>query len=301
MANAPAPKLKTVAKPAAAWAPPRAPPHHPLPPAMPQRWASAYGEDEHGLWQAFEAAGVRQVMRWIPPGEFSMGSPNDEPERYKDETLHHVVLTQGYWLADTACTQALWEAVLGENPSEFKGDRENPVERVSWRDITERFLPELNRRVPGLAAELPTEAQWEYACRAGTESPFWFGEQITPEQVNYDGNFPYHGGKKGLYRQKTVGVKALGPANGWGLWQMHGNVWEWCADEYGGYPEGEVVDPKGPQGAQGEEGAAGGRQRLLRGGGWLDSGRYCRSANRSAYAPDDRSLSIGFRLARGPC
>ncbi|HMY99631.1 MAG TPA: formylglycine-generating enzyme family protein [Burkholderiaceae bacterium] len=259
-------------------------------------WAVRNGVDEYGYWAEFEIPGrsgpVTQRLRWIPPGEFWMGSPESEAERRDDETLHRVVLSQGFWLADTACTQALWEAVLGENPSHFKGDPANPVEQVSWNDIHEKFLPALNRLVPGLEAVLPSEAQWEYACRAGTQTPFWFGEQITPEQVNYDGNYPYANGKKGEYREKTVPVKSL-PANGWGLYEMHGNVYEWCEDVLGEYPKEAVVDPIGPQ--DGVEG----RLRVLRGGSWLLNGRYCRSAYRNAVLPGVRNLDFGFRLARG--
>jgi len=267
---------------------------------LPAPWACAYGEDDRGVWQAFEVHGVRQVLRWIPPGDFWMGSHEDEPERSDNERRHCVVLTQGLWLADTACTQALWQAVLGENPSLFSDDPENPVEQVSWDDVVQRFLPALNARVPGLDAVLPTEAQWEYACRAGTDTPFWFGRQVTTAQVNHNGNYPYAGGAKGEHRDRTVQVKAL-PANGWGLHQMHGNVWEWCADEYGDYPEITVVDPTGPQPHDGETTDGAGRQRVLRGGSCFPRGRYCRSAGRNAYVPDVRNDGIGFRLARGPC
>lgn len=265
-----------------------------LPPVMPFRWACAYGEDRTRLWQAFEVAGVRQVMRWIPPGEFSMGSPRTEKQRGEDERQHRVVLTEGFWLADTTCTQALWQAVMGENPSSFEGDPQNPVECVSWLDITDQFLPKLNALAPGLQLELPTEAQWEYACRAGTTTPFSFGQQITTDQVNYDGNYPYAGGEKGEYREKTVPVKAL-PANPWGLHQMHGNVWEWCVDEYVEYPEGAVENPVVHQDKKES------RLRVLRGGGWIAHGRFCRSANRFAGGPDGRNGRIGFRLARRAC
>jgi formylglycine-generating enzyme required for sulfatase activity len=234
---------------------------------------------------------VRQLLRWIPPGQFWMGSPDTEAERYDDETRHHVTLTQGFWLADTACTQALWMAVLGKNPSLFTDSPSNPVERVTWDDIQGKFLPTLNRLVPGLEARLPREAQWEYACRAGTETPFWFGEQITPEQVNYDGNLPYAGGEKGEYRERTVPVKSL-PANGWGLYEMHGNVYEWCEDEFGNYPNEAVIDPVGLRDG------VGGRQRVLRGGDWVDNGGNCRSATRDAGRPDGSQDLIGFRLAR---
>ena len=198
-----------------------------FPPHFPPKWASEWGEDEYGLWIAFTLKGIYQVFRWIPPGTFQMGSPENEKQRYVEETQHQVTLMQGYWLADTTCTQALWKTVMGNgnNPANFKDDNNNPVEQVSWDDI-QVFLKKLNELIPGLDATLPTEAQWEYACRAGTTTPFSFGENITPEQVNYHGEYPYANGKKGLYRAKTVPIKSL-PANSWGLYEMHGNVWEW--------------------------------------------------------------------------
>ena len=183
-------------------------------------WAARHGLDAFGRWAEIEVDGVVQRLRWLPPVEFRMGSPEDEPERRDNETGHPVVLTRGLWLADTACTQALWQAVVGETPSGFKG-AERPVERVSWEDVVERFLPALNARLPGLEARLPSEAEWEYGCRAGTETPFAFGATITTGQVNFDGNYPYAGAPKGEYREQTVEVKAL-PANAWGLYQMHG-------------------------------------------------------------------------------
>ncbi|MCI0734135.1 MAG: formylglycine-generating enzyme family protein, partial [Methylococcaceae bacterium] len=208
-------------------------------------WADDFGVDENGIYAVFRFRNVAQTLRWIPPGSFRMGSPENEPERSDDETPHEVVLTRGFWLADTTCTQALWEAVMGDNPSYFKG-RDRPVETVRWED-TQAFLEKINSGVPGLALRLPTEAEWEYACRAGTATPFWFGGQIAPEQVNYNGNYPYAGGAKGRYRQETVAVKSL-PCNPWGLYEMHGNVWEWCQDWYGGYDVEGIVDPAGPSG-----------------------------------------------------
>ena len=201
-----------------------------LPPQFPPDYAAAWGEDKQGLWFDLRIASVTQRFRWIPAGTFTMGSPEDEEEResWGNETQHPVTLSQGFWLADTACTQALWQLIMGENPADFNDDPENPVETVSWLDV-QAFLEKLNQLIPGLQAQLPSEAQWEYACRAGTETPFSFGENITPEQVNCDGSEPYAGGEKGEYRRKTVPVKAL-PANPWGLYQMHGNVWEWCQD-----------------------------------------------------------------------
>ena len=260
---------------------------HPLEQGIPDTWATAWGQDRFGVWQEFSLHGVTQRLRWIKPGTFWMGSPESEPERRNDETRHQVTLTQGYWLAETACTQALWQAVMGENPSHFKGE-ERPVEEVSWEEV-QQFLTRINDLEPTLVLRLPSEAEWEYACRAGTETPFWFGDNITPEQVNYDGNFPYNNGKKGEDREETVEVKAL-PCNNWGLYQMHGNVWEWCQDWEGKYPTEPVIDPLGP---------TTGAKRVVRGGSWFRGGRACRSAYRSADQPEFRGYYLGFRLARG--
>jgi formylglycine-generating enzyme required for sulfatase activity len=250
----------------------------------------AWGDDRFGLWADLEVGRVVQRLRWIEPGSFLMGSPETEPDRSSDEgPRHRVTLTQGFWLADTACTQALWLAVVGgENPSKFKGNDEFPVEQVSWDDVMEKFMPKLQALLPeGVEATLPSEAQWEYACRAGTQTPFSFGEQINPKQVNYDGNYPYNNGPKGEDREKTVPVKAL-PANGWGLFQMHGNVWEWCFDERRTYAEGEAVDPLG---------AVGDGPRALRGGSWNLFAVYARSACRYQIERDYRWSIIGFRVA----
>jgi len=143
--------------------------------------------------------------------------------------------------------------------------------------------------VPGVRAGLPSEAQWEYACRAGRGGPFWFGANVTPEQVNYDGRIPYAGGATGAYRARPVPVGSL-PPNGWGLYEMHGNVWEWCADWYGVYADGVQVDPTGP---------GSGAHRVLRGGSWIGHGRHARSAARRADSPGYRNESIGFRIALG--
>jgi len=263
-----------------------------FPSPFPAPWADEWFEDEFGLAMVLAIGEARQTFRWIPPGRFIMGSPTEpepEAERFSNEIPHPVILTRGFWLADTACTQTLWQAVMGSNPSRFRDDGENPVEQVSWNEVQE-FLARLNGQVEGLGARLPTEAEWEYGCRAGTATPFWFGHTITPEQVNYDGNHPYAGGAQGLYRQRTVPVKAL-PANGWGLYQMHGNVWEWCADGYGAYGDGEAIDPVGP---------AASANRVLRGGSWFSYGRHSRSACRLRYVPGYRNVYIGFRLALGP-
>ncbi|MGE3536592.1 MAG: SUMF1/EgtB/PvdO family nonheme iron enzyme [Candidatus Tectimicrobiota bacterium] len=285
----------TVVRPAAAPEDRTASPPHPS-------WAASVGTDEYGHYAEATIQGVAQRLRWIAAGEFRMGSPPDEPERRADETLHLVRLSQGFWLADTTCTQALWQAVMGRNPSRFPGP-ERPVEQVSWHEVQE-FLERVNTLGPGQGWRLPTEAEWEYACRAGTTTPFAFGAQITPEQVNYDGNYPYAGGRRGLYRQETVPVRAL-PCNRWGLYQMHGNVWEWCQDWYAPYTgttaasaaeytgttaESAAVDPLGPV-----EGVA----RVLRGGSWVSGGGFARSALRLVRPPGYRLADFGFRLVRG--
>jgi formylglycine-generating enzyme required for sulfatase activity len=257
------------------------------PTVFPEPWASDWGEDEYGLWMGFTYKGVKQFFRWIEPGTFLMGSPANEPERWENEGQHSVTLSQGFWLADCCVTLALWQAAMGNNPSYFKGD-DRPVEQVSWKDA-QNFISKLNGLKPELKLCLPTEAQWEYAGRAGTQTPFSFGEQIDASQVNFDGTVPYNNGKKSEYREQTVAVRSL-PPNPWGLYEMHGNVLEWCQDWYGDYPSQAVTDPRGP---------ASGYFRVLRGGSWRHYGRIYRSANRLYYEPDDAYNYIGFRLARG--
>jgi formylglycine-generating enzyme required for sulfatase activity len=262
------------------------------PAPFPPPWASAWGDDPYGLWAEMEIEGVAQRLRWIEPGTFRMGSPEDEPERFPDEgPRHRVLISRGYWLADTACTQGLWRAVMGANPSHFKQGPEapsRPVDTVSWDDV-QGFLARMDARLPGARAELPSEAEWEYACRAGTETPFSFGADITPEQVNYNGNYPYAGGKKGLYRETTVPVKSL-PANPWGLYEMHGNVWEWCADDLRDYRARSETDPRGGEG----EGVP---RRVLRGGSWNFSAGWARAAFRIRNVRVTRSINLGFRFA----
>ena len=257
---------------------------------FPASWASGWGEDEYGLWMAFNYKGVRHLFRWCVPGTFLMGSPEDEPEREPwdqgNETQHQVTLTRSFWIAETPVTQALWEIFMGDNPSGFKG-AELPVENVSWDDA-QRFINKLNGIKPELQLCLPTEAQWEYACRSGTTTPFYFGDNITTDQVNYNGNSPYHQGRNGEYRNQTIEVKSL-PPNAWGLYQMHGNVWEWCQDWYEEqYPTQPATDPQG---------AVSGTFRVLRGGSWINLGGHCRSAIRDRNGSTYRNNYIGFRLA----
>ena len=261
--------------------------HTIFPEEFPESWASDWGEDEFGLWMAFTYKGVRQAFRWCEPGMFLMGSPENEPERSSDERLHEVTLTKGFWIADTPVTQALWQVVMGDNASKFKGD-ELPVESVSWNDA-QAFISKMNELKAELRLCLPTEAQWEYACRAETTTPFSWGDQIDSRYVNFNGTVPYSSGSNSEFRKQMVAVKEL-PCNDWGSYQMYGNVLEWCQDWYGEYPSQPVADPKGS-----ESGAA----RVLRGGSWFSYGRFCRSASRDRSGPSARYGRIGFRLARG--
>ncbi len=244
-------------------------------------WATGIGRDRYGLFVEVEVIGVPFVMRWIPPGEFLMGSPENEPERDDDEgPQHRVRFEQGFWLAETACTQALWEAVMGNNPSKFKDDPEKPVENVGWKDAR-RFIETVNRNHPGLELRLPSEAEWEYACRAGTTTRYWFGDEITPEDANYGEN-----------NSGTVPVRHY-RRNPWGLYQMHGNVWEWCQDEWHGSYEGAPED-----GQPWETGDS--EAHVCRGGSWYRYGRFLRSASRLIARLDFVVDYFGFRLARGP-
>lgn len=230
-----------------------------------------------------------QSFRWIEPGTFLMGSPEHEPERRGNEGPQHLVtISRGFWLADTACTQALWLAVMGNNPSAFNGDPSRPVERVSWNHV-QAFLEKLQTLLPGCEACLPSEAEWEYACRAGTITPFSFGINITPEQVNYCGNSPYTVGEKGEFRQETVPVKSL-PANSWGLYEMHGNVYDWCGDGPRDYSFQAQTDPLGSVG-NGRD-----HPRIIRGGTWSYSASKSRSALRYARPPFLADLNVSFRV-----
>jgi formylglycine-generating enzyme required for sulfatase activity len=262
---------------------------------QPPSWADDWGTDQYGHWVTFsiedkQGQKITQRMRWIEPGTFLMGSPEDEPKRLGSEGPQHpVTISQGFWLFDSTCTQALWEAVMGKNPSGFKG-ADRPVESVSWNNC-QRFLQRLNERLQGLDLILPSEAQWEYACRAGKTTPFSFGNNITPDQANYDGNFPYTDGKKGFYRRKTVPVASL-PPNSWGLYEMHGNIDEWTQDHWHDNYQNAPTD-----GSAWED--CGTRATyVLRGGSWDSGARDVRAASRLAFHPAARDILVGFRCAR---
>jgi formylglycine-generating enzyme required for sulfatase activity len=273
-----------------------------MPRPFPPPWACAWGDDRYGLWADAEVVSgahvVLQRLRWIEPGHFMMGSPETELNRIGNEgPQHRVTISEGFWLADTACTQGMWQAVMGDNLSRFisgnQGGPDHPMDRVSWNMI-QPFLQRLEALLPGCRVTLPTEAEWEYACRAGSDTPFSFGETITTDQVNYDGSYPYGKCEKGEYREHTVAVKEL-PANDWGLYQMHGNVLEWCADAPREYGLDAVNDPGLAIAlAPDLDGAA---ARAMRGGGWFNFAVFARSAYRYPSLPGGRDSGTGFRFA----
>lgn len=253
------------------------------------------------------AAPVRaDDMVLIKGGSFMMGSPESEFRREKDETRHRVAVSD-FQLARHEVTQKQYQELIGHNPSNFSGD-DLPVENVTWYEAVaycnalsrkeglapaygvsgsaEALTVTWNRQADGY--RLPTEAEWEYAARSGTTGPFYTGDNVTTDQANYYGNYPYNNHPRGQYRSRTVPVGSLAPTP-WGLHEMHGNVWEWCWDWYGEYPAGDQTDPVGPES---------GTYKVNRGGGWNDFGRHLRSAYRAAHPPANHTFNLGFRLAR---
>jgi formylglycine-generating enzyme required for sulfatase activity len=243
--------------------------------------AEAYTEDLGG--------GVKLEMVSIPPGEFMMGTQDKSSDEYPQ---HHVRINYSFYMGKFEVTQAQWRAVMGSNPSSFKDCDECPVETVSWNDAVE-FCRKLSART-GREYRLPSEAEWEYAARAGTTSQFAFGPTVTPEIVNYDGNYPYGSAAKGASRQKTVPVGSLGVANGLGLYDMHGNVWEWCQDVY--HDSYSVSAGDAPTDGSAWIVGADKNLRVLRGGSWGYIAYYTRSAYRHWVSPTSRNNNVGFRL-----
>ncbi len=259
-------------------------------------WATHLSKDERGVSAELDLGdNVVTLLRWIPPGRFLMGSPKYEKGRDDDEGPQHwVALTQGFWLADAPCTQAEWRVVMGTEPSHHKGEglakekRDKlPVEQVTWEDC-QQFCEKLRARFPGLEAMLPSEAQWEYACRAGTASGFNDGSACT-EPTGKDPALA----KLGWFSENSAGgtrpVRER-ERNHWGLHDMHGNVWEWCQDQYGDYVPEDQEDPIRVAGRAG---------RVGRGGSWVNLAGICRSACRVGGQPDERNRLLGFRLASG--
>ncbi|MFN7871808.1 MAG: formylglycine-generating enzyme family protein [Cyanobacteriota bacterium] len=296
------------------------------------------------LRQPRQTQGFRELLRadadakaltllWIPPGRFWMGSPATEPERLESEGPQHLVQLQGFFMGQTPITQAQWREVadwqerpgerwgrqLNTNPSRFQSNAEQgeglerlfeteantdnrPVEQVSWLDAME-FCSRLSQRT-GRSYTLPSEAQWEYACRAGTTTPFHFGDRISSELANYndeyddeyDDEYVYGPGPKGIDRGQTTPV-GMFPANAWGLYDMHGNVWEWCLDQWHGNYNGAPTDGSAwVEHADGEKNKEPEEIRLLHGGSWGSIPRFCRSACRDNGPPDGPGGNIGFRV-----
>jgi uncharacterized protein (TIGR02996 family) len=250
------------------------------------------------------SVGMRFAL--IPAGTFWMGSPEDEENRYANERRHLVTLTRPFWLGVFPLTQGQYEAVMGTNPSYFAKTGEGkasvknmdtstfPVDNVSWDDAVafcEKLSARPEEKACGRSYRLPGETEWEHSCRGGLFSkPFHFGDQLNGTQANCDGNGPYGTDEKGPYVERTCVVGSYFP-NAFGLYDMHGNVWEWCHDWYGDYPDGPLTDPTGPEV---------GPYRVVRGGGWSSIAWYCRSAYRRQRGPVYRVNILGFRLALVP-
>ena len=279
-------------------------------------WAIDYGCDKYGIFADFAIllgsssdSRVRQRMRWIPPGQFVMGSPENETGRSSDEIQHAVTISTGYWMFVTPVTQLLWSSIMPTNPSRFVGP-ERPVEQVNWEQAND-FADELTKRIPSMRFALPTEAQWEYACRAGTSTAIYTGNLEILSESNAPALDPiaWYGGNSGhefdlseghditrydwlkdkqyeFSRAATRKVASKLP-NPWGLYDMLGNVWEWCSDWFGDYEVTQQVDPMGV-----DEGSG----RVVRGGGWINGARSVRAAYRVRFAPGGSNGNLGFRL-----
>ena len=244
-------------------------------------------------------SGLLYEFRWIPAGEFLMGCPEDEGYDY-ERPRRKITLTRGFWLQSTPVTREMWESIMGSDPSEFNGNegKDRPVENVSWNDCKHYLLKANDLKVApkDWKFDLTTEAQWEYACRAGTNSPFWWGETLNGDMANCCGEEPYGTETPGPFVKETAPVRSY-PPNPWGLYDTLRNVWEWCSDYYdmNYYKYGATVDPTGCGYRNSPD-----KYRVLRGGGWLDSAECCRSGCRAGLGPDESDPRIGFRLALVP-
>lgn len=245
---------------------------------------SCFSNDKTETWIE-PATGMSFVL--IHAGEFTMGSPAQEPGRDINEIAHTVHLSKDFYLGRYEITQVEWKTVMGANPSWFQScGSDCPVERVSWNDVNV-FIARLNRRTSG-GFRLPTEAEWEYACRAGTTTTFSTGASLNTGQANFDGRFPYNNDAAGVFRGAPIAVGSFEP-NAWGIYDMHGNVWEWTSDPYCPYEKRFVTDPKP---------VCKSPLRVIRGGSWYFGADSARCALRYTHRPQDSGFSLGFRLAR---
>ena len=234
-------------------------------------------------------------MVLIREGEFMMGAPETELESENRERPQHKVNVPTFFMGRYPITQEQWQAIMDHNPSEFKGDK-RPVDRVSWEEAKE-FCDRLSKKTKR-EYRLPTEAEWEYACRAGTKTPFHFGETISTDLANYRGTdweindkvYPgnYGRGLKGIHREQTTPVGYFQVANNFGLCDMHGNVWEWCEDDWHENYEGAPNDSSAWLSRTSSN-------KVIRSGSWLSNPYFCRSAIRNDFTRDNRSSSVGFR------
>ena len=291
--------------------------NHLSPPQFPTNWASSWGEDYYGLWMNLTYQDATLTFRWIMPGTFMMGSPKEYTDRYDAEDHHEVIIQEGFWLSETPITQAFWQVINGDNPSSFKGDG-LPVETVSWGE-TQQFIEKLNQLHPDLTTRLPWEAEWEYACRAGVTTVFSFGDEIDSSKANYRGVWEvkdvesYENDKEwGSEALKKTSLVKNYPANPWGLYDMHGNVWEFCQDEWQenlgtklivfSASSGVLVDKAGKVSKVEQNSDLRVKEQkefMLRGGSWGASGSRCRSDCRGTSLRDVRDYHLGFRLALG--
>jgi formylglycine-generating enzyme len=252
--------------------------------------ATAMGNVQAKVKSFTDPAELGMVL--VKGGNYQMGSPANEPDRQDNETQHSVTVDD-FYISKYEVTQKCWRDIMDTEPSFFKNCDQCPVEMVSW-EYVQAFLKKLNAKYPGFNYRLPTEAEWEYAARErGRAVLFGNGKNILdPKEANFNASAYYKTSYStvGENRRKTTPVGAFLP-NALGLYDMAGNVWEWCSDWYGAYPSSAQTNPPGP---------SSGSYRVFRGGSWYDDPQYCRVAYRFNFAPGDRSLSIGFRLARTP-
>lgn len=285
---------------------------HPLADGCPPAWASGWGQDRYGVFVEFTLDDVTQRLRWIPPGRFVMGSPEDEAGRRDAEGPQHgVIIGQGYWLCHTPVTQALWQAVMSDNPSYFQSPH-RPVEQVSWHDCL-TFIKRINAAVPGLELTLPSEAQWEYACRADKKTALYTGAIEILGDANAPALHPiaWYGGNSNVDFELNNGIVRdwlsnmqfpEGPAgthpvkrkqrNAWGLYDMLGNVNEWVQDPW--HDDFQAAPSDGGVWESDETGA----KRVVRGGSWSSGAWLCRCAYRGRLEPGNRAADLGFRCAR---
>ena len=224
----------------------------------------------------------------IKAGNFIMGTPPSEAGQHKMDHYHKVELTKPFYMGEYEVTQEQWQHIMHSTPSHFSALGDSfPVENINWYE-TQEFIKKLNVLNSNGHFSLPTEAQWEYACRAGSNTPFNTGENLTTDEANFDGNYPYKEFPKGIFRNKTTKVGSFKP-NAWGLYDMHGNVWEWCEDWFCEYPEAFVKDPVGDCESD---------LKVIRGGSWYFNAESARSGRRYTHHPEDRGFSLGFRLIK---